>query len=83
MSNVTLEEYLDFKTNYVDTFFPSRLDTWSSRVLLECIDNKELLEEIQNCIDDAVENIADGYPDIAESSLQDAAYLLYKIEDKD
>jgi hypothetical protein len=45
--------------------------------------NKELLEEIKNCIDDAVENIADGYPDIAESSLQDAAYILYKIEDKD
>lgn len=45
--------------------------------------NKELIEEIQNCIDDAVENIADGYPDIAESSLQDAAYILYKIEDKE
>ena len=38
--------------------------------------NKEILEEIQNCINDAVENIRDGYPDIAESSLQDAAYII-------
>lgn len=36
----------------------------------------ELHEEINNCIDDAVENIRDGYPDIAESSLRDAAYLI-------
>ncbi len=38
--------------------------------------NKEILEEIQNCINDAVENIKDDYPDIAESSLQDAAYII-------
>ena len=38
--------------------------------------DKEILEEIQNCIDDAVENIKDGYSDIAESSLQDAAYII-------
>lgn len=44
---------------------------------------KELLEEIQECVSYAVDNIIDGYPDIAEASLRDAAYLLYKIEDKE
>lgn len=44
--------------------------------------DSDLMEELQNCIDEAVENIADGYPDIAEDALRDAAYLLYKIEDK-
>ena len=38
--------------------------------------DKEILEEIQNCIDDAIENIADGYSDIAEASLRDAAYII-------
>lgn len=38
--------------------------------------DKDTLEEIQNCIDDAVEQIRDGYPDIAESDLQDAAYII-------
>ena len=38
--------------------------------------DKEVLEEIQNCIDDAVEQIRDGYPDVAESDLVDAAYLI-------
>ena len=49
--------------------------------MVQTID-KELLEEIQNCIDEAVQNIGDGYPDIAEDAMRDAAYLLYKIEDK-
>jgi len=49
--------------------------------MVQTID-KELLEEIQNCIDEAVQNIADGYSDIAEDDMRDAAYLLYKIEDK-
>ena len=38
--------------------------------------DKEVLEEIQNCIDDAIENVRDGYQDIAEASLRDAAYLI-------
>lgn len=38
--------------------------------------DKEVLEEIQNCIDDAVEQIRDDYSDIAESDLVDAAYLI-------
>ena len=38
--------------------------------------DKEILEEIQNCIDDAVEQIRDGYPDIAEDDLRDAAYII-------
>lgn len=45
--------------------------------------DKEVLEEIQNCIDDAVEQIRDGYSDIAESDLVDAAYLINtKIPEK-
>lgn len=38
--------------------------------------DKDTIEEIQNCIDDAVEQIRDGYPDIAESDLRDAAYII-------
>ena len=47
---VTLEELIDFKTNYCDKFFPSNLSTWSTVVLLECAKDKELMEEIKGYI---------------------------------
>lgn len=47
---VTLEELIDFKTNYCDKFFPSNLSTWSTVVLLECSKDKELMEEIKGYI---------------------------------
>lgn len=45
--SVKLNEYIDFKDNYVDTFFPKDNDTWSSRVLVECMDNINLMSEIK------------------------------------
>lgn len=47
---VTLEELIDFKTNYCDKFFPSNLSTWSTVVLLECSKDKDLMEEIKGYI---------------------------------
>lgn len=47
---VTLEELIDFKTNYCDKFFPSNLATWSTVVLLECSKDRELMEEIKGYI---------------------------------
>ena len=43
--------------------------------MIKTID-KDTIEEIQNCIDDAVEQIRDGYSDIAEADLRDAAYII-------
>lgn len=51
MSNVSLKEYKEFKEKYVDCFFPKNLDTWSSKVLLETVNDKELMTEIQQYID--------------------------------
>lgn len=47
---VTLEELIDFKTNYCDKFFPSNLSTWSTVVLLECAKDRDLMEEIKRYI---------------------------------
>lgn len=47
---VTLEELIDFKTNYCDKFFPKNLSTWSTVVLLECSKDKDLMEEIKGYI---------------------------------
>lgn len=51
MSNVSLKEYKSFKDNYVSSFFPKDVDTWSRRILLETINDKELMEEIKKYID--------------------------------
>ncbi|MBR3890691.1 MAG: hypothetical protein IKJ30_01300 [Bacilli bacterium] len=82
MSNVTLEEYLDFKTNYVDTFFPSRLDTWSSRVLLECIDNKELLEEMKKYLSITNENTTSSELDKVLSELREKTNYYFDLAKK-
>ena len=47
---VTLEELIDFKTNYCDKFFPRNLTTWSTVVLLECMEDRDLMEEIKKYI---------------------------------
>lgn len=47
---VTLEELIDFKTNYCDKFFPKNLTTWSTVVLLECMEDRNLMEEIKKYI---------------------------------
>lgn len=51
MNNVTLKEYINFKNNYVSIFFPKNLDTWSNRILLESINDKKLMQEIEKYID--------------------------------
>lgn len=47
---VSLEELMDFKVNYCDKFFPNNLSTWSSIVLLECMEDRNLMEEIKTYI---------------------------------
>ena len=48
--NVSLEQFYDFKTNYCDKFFPANVDIWSTRILLECMNDGDLLEEIKEYI---------------------------------
>jgi pyruvate,water dikinase len=47
MKNVTLTELLDFKVNYLDKFYTRDYEVWTSRILVECSNNRELLEEIK------------------------------------
>ena len=48
--SVSLEELQDFKNNYCDKFFPQNLSTWSDVVLLECMDDYELMQEVKKYI---------------------------------
>lgn len=50
MSKVSLEELIDFKVNYCDKFFPRNLSTWSTVVLLECMEDRNLMDEIKDYI---------------------------------
>lgn len=58
MRDISLKEYREFKEKYVDQFFPKNLDTWSSRVLLETVNDKELMMEIKKYIDLCNNNIS-------------------------
>mgnify|MGYP000845922054 FL=1 len=50
-TNVSLEKFYDFKVNHCDKFFPKNVDIWSTRILFECMDDEELLDELKEYID--------------------------------
>lgn len=43
----------------------------------------DIVEQVNNCMEDAMENIRDGYFDIAEADMVDINYLLNQIDDKE
>lgn len=47
---VSLNELIDFRVNYCDKFFPKNVPTWSSVVLIECMKDRELMDEIKQYI---------------------------------
>ena len=47
---VSFEEFKNFKEEYADNFFPSNLDIWKNRTLIECADDRELFEEIKTIL---------------------------------
>ena len=55
MVSVTVEEFKSFKENFVDTIFLDGLP-WKSRIMLEVIDDKVLLDEIETILDITKEN---------------------------
>jgi len=87
MGNVSLNEYRDFKNKYVDKFFPKNLTTWSSRVLLETVNNAELLKEVEKYIDLCNDNISSENLDkllfLLHSKIENSIENIKKSEDKD
>ena len=49
--SVNFDKFYDFKENHCDKFFPGNVDTWSLRVLISCMNDEELLDDIQKYID--------------------------------
>lgn len=81
-NEVTLREFIDFKNNYVCKFFPENLDTWSSRILLECVHNKSLMEEMKKYISMIDVNISPQQLDDVLTELRNKMEKYFDIASK-
>ena len=82
---ITLDEFKDFKENYIDNFFPENLDIWKNRTMLECMDDRELFDEVKNIVSINNQNTSAKELDDMMQYLRNMAnkYLKHNDNEKD
>lgn len=78
---VSLKEFKEFKEKYVDNFFPDNLDIWKRRTMLECMDNREMFDEVKELISINNDNTDSKDLDQIMSYLRKMANKYLKIDD--
>ncbi len=78
---VSFKEFKEFKEKYVDNFFPDNLDIWKTRTMLECMDNRELFDEVKELISINNDNTDSEELDQTMSYLRKMANKYLKIDD--
>lgn len=78
---VSFKEFKEFKEKYVDNFFPGNLDIWKRRTMLECMDNREMFDEVKELISINNDNTDSKDLDQVMSYLRKMANKYLKIDD--
>ena len=78
---VSFKEFKEFKEKYVDSFFPDNLDIWKTRTMLECMDNRDLFDEVKTLISINNDNTNAEELDQIMSYLREMANKYLKIDD--
>ena len=78
---VSFKDFKEFKEKYVDNFFPDNLDIWKRRTMLECMDNREMFDEVKELISINNDNTDSKDLDRIMSYLRKMANKYLKIDD--
>lgn len=78
---VSFKDFKEFKEKYVDNFFPDNLDIWKRRTMLECMDNREMFDEVKELISINNDNTDSKDLDQIMSYLRKMANKYLKIDD--
>ena len=81
--SVSFEKFYDFKKNHCDRFFPEDLTTWSSRILLECMNDGDLLEDVLKYVDISNDISAEELDQTMQELRDKTNYYLQQAQESD